>query len=148
MHKDELRIQEPCNVDWNAMKRGDKSRFCGECKKTVHDLSRLDAREAEALLSAPASEGLCVRYLHDALGHVVFADTFRDRPIPAFALLRKTAKAAAAAAMLVLPLSLTACMGARAMPPPPATPEPAVPRASGDAVPSEAPVGDAGVGNK
>lgn len=126
MHKDALPIAEPCHADWNAMKRGDTSRFCGDCKKSVHDLSKLSASRAAALFAAPATEGLCVRYLYDELGHVVFADTFRDRPVPVVALLRKTAKAAAAAALLALPLSLTACMGAmqRPMPvaPPPAAP--------------------------
>lgn len=112
MHKDELRIDSPCSADWNAMKAGDVSRFCGDCKKTVHDLSSLDRAAARALLSAPPTEGLCVRYLYDELGHVVFADTFRDRPLPVRALLRKTARAIGGAALLALPLSLTACMGA------------------------------------
>lgn len=118
MHKDALPISEPCHADWNAMKRGDKSRFCGECKKSVHDVSKLSRAQADALFSAPATEGLCVRYLYDELGHVVFADTFRDRPVPAAALLRKTAKAIAASALLALPLSLTACMGAMERPAP------------------------------
>ena len=125
MLKDDLRITEPCHADWNAMKRGEKSRFCGDCKKAVHDLSKLTRGEAKALLATPPTEGLCVRYLHDDLGHVAFVDTFRDRPVPVTSLLRKVAKSAATAALLAFPLSLTACMGAMQSPPPRAVPTPA-----------------------
>lgn len=92
------------------MQRGDKSRFCGDCKKTVHDLAAMSKAEAAVLLAAPAMEELCVRYLHDELGHVVFVDTFRDRPIPLVALLRK--RASHAVAVAAMGMSLTACMGA------------------------------------
>lgn len=119
MHKTDLPIAAPCHADWNAMKRGDKSRFCGECKKVVHDLTQLTRHEAKALLASSCDEAPCVRYLHDELGHVAFVDTFRDRPVPASALLRKVAKAAAATALLAVPMSLTACMGAMQRPPSP-----------------------------
>ncbi len=110
MHKDSLPIAKPCHVDFDAMTRGDKSRFCGACKKHVHELTKLTESEARALLAAPSAEGLCVRYVHDDLGHVVFRDSFRDRPIPAISLVR--AKRVLQTALVALPLSLTACMGA------------------------------------
>lgn len=110
MHKDNLPIAKPCHVDFDAMTRGDKSRFCGACKKHVHELTKLTESEARALLTAPSAEGLCVRYVHDDLGHVVFRDTFRERPIPASSLVR--AKRVLQTALVALPLSLTACMGA------------------------------------
>ena len=110
MHKDSLPIAKPCHVDFDAMTRGDKSRFCGACKKHVHELTKLTESEARALLAAPSAEGLCVRYVHDDLGHVVFRDSFRDRPIPASSLVR--AKRVLQTALVALPLSLTACMGA------------------------------------
>ena len=64
-------IESPCNANWSAMQRGDKSRFCNACKKTVHDLAGMAQREAAVLVAKPATEDLCVRYLHDELGHVV-----------------------------------------------------------------------------
>lgn len=109
MHKDSLPIAKPCHVDFDAMTRGDKSRFCGACKKQVHELTKLTESEARTLLAAPSAEGLCVRYVHDDLGHVVFRDSFRDRPIPASTLVR--AKRVLQTALVALPLSLTACMG-------------------------------------
>lgn len=116
MHKDAIRIAEPCHADWRSMTARDKGRFCGECKKHVHELARLSEAEATALLATPSVEGLCVRYVHDELGRVLFRDTFAPRPVPAGALVR--AKRALQTAALALPLSLTACMGAAPRPEP------------------------------
>ncbi len=96
------------------MQRDDKSRFCGDCKKTVHDLASMSKAEASVLLATTATEELCVRYLHDEMGHLVFVDTFRNRPIPLVALLRK--RASQAVAVAALGMSLTACMGAMRRP--------------------------------
>ena len=62
MKKTELPIASPCNADWSTMDPRDKARFCGECKKLVHDLSSLRETDAKRLL-ASRGEGLCVRYL-------------------------------------------------------------------------------------
>ena len=114
MRQNELRIETPCGMDYDAMiadPKTAKKRFCGECKKHVHDLSKMTKPEARALLAAPATEGLCIRYLYDAQGDVVFA----DRLVPTSALTRAKRFVTAAAA-LALPLSLNACMGAYAGP--------------------------------
>jgi hypothetical protein len=142
MHKDALRIDEPCQMDFDAMTRGDRSRFCGACKKHVHELTKLTESEARRLLATPSTEGLCVRYVYDDLGHVVFRDSFRDHPIPGSALVR--AKRVLQTALVALPLSLTACMGAAQRPalmgepapyfgPDASAPDPAVSPAAGDA---------------
>ncbi len=74
MKHDELPIVSPCGADWEGMKPADIARrFCGACNKHVHDLSRMTQDEARRLLVAPATEGLCVRYLHDARGEILFA---------------------------------------------------------------------------
>lgn len=127
MKNQDVAVESPCNANWSAMQRGDKSRFCSDCKKTVHDLTSMSQAEASTLLAAPATEELCVRYLHDELGHLVFVDTFRDRPIPLVALLRK--RAGQAVAVAALGMSLTACMGARQYPKvmPPTKPIPVAP---------------------
>jgi hypothetical protein len=111
MNKNEIPIASPCGQDWRSMKPGQKGRYCDACKKTVHDLSAMTRREARALLAAPPTEGLCVRYLYDAHGDIAFRDT-----VPAGSLVRAK-RALAAAAALALPMSLAACMGA-AVPPP------------------------------
>jgi len=116
MRTEELPIASPCGADWRTMKPSDKKRFCDACQKHVHDLSALTEGEARAVLHAPPAEGLCVRYLHDRYGNIVFQPT----PIPPGLLSRakRAAASAAGAAALALPLSLNACMGAAPAPPP------------------------------
>ena len=58
------------------------------------------------MIASPPTEGLCVRYIHDATGEIVFR---RGDLIPIRRLARKAAMVALAAA---LPLSTAACMGA------------------------------------
>ena len=112
-------------------------RFCGECKKHVHDLSRMTKGEARALLEGKATEGLCIRYLYDAHGDVVFADD--RRLVPASALTRAKRFVTAAAA-LALPMSLNACMGAYAGPRPAPTAAEAAAEAESKAAQAPAPV--------
>lgn len=112
MRREDIAIESPCGMDWDGMKPSDiKKRFCDACKMHVHDLSTMTKREAKDLLASDRTEGLCVRYLHDAGGEVVFSDS----------LVRAKRFVAAAAVAIALPMSLTACMGAA---PRPRLPEP------------------------
>ncbi|APR85021.1 Hypothetical protein A7982_10370 [Minicystis rosea] len=136
MHRDEIPIASPCSVDFSSMTLADaKKRFCGECKKHVHDLSQMSRTEARALLSSPTTEGLCVHYLYDERGAVWFAE---EAKLVAPSRLARMKRFVAAAAAVAAPLSLTACMGA-AMPheplPPPPSP-PAAPAPSASAAPT------------
>jgi hypothetical protein len=83
-------------------------RFCAECKQIVHDLSALTEQEARALLDGPQTDGLCVRYLHDGRGQLVF----RAEPLVEPSRLARAKRAAAALLAIAAPLGLTACMGA------------------------------------
>src|ERR1700733_6460778 len=113
MKNSELPIAAPCDADWSTMTLADRGRFCGACKKVVRELTRLTEREARALLAAPPTEGLCVRYVHDHTGEIVF----KREVVPVSALTRMK-RAAAVLAAASLPLGLTACMGAAPSPPP------------------------------
>ena len=110
MNRTDLPIASPCNADWSTMTLADRGRFCGACRKVVRELSQMTEREARAMLSSPPTEGLCVRYVHDATGQIVFR---REEPMPVGRLVRRAAMVALAAA---LPLSTAACMGAAPMP--------------------------------
>jgi hypothetical protein len=114
MRREEIAIESPCGVDWDGMKPADmKKRFCDACKMHVHDLSQMTRREAKALLASERTEGLCVRYLHDQHGEVVFTDS-----------LVRAKRLALGAVALAGAMSLTACMGAA---PAPKRPAPAMP---------------------
>jgi hypothetical protein len=107
--RDDVRIDSPCGLDFSKMTRAQATkRFCGDCRKHVHDLTRLTPGEIRELLDAPATEGLCVRYVADERGRLV---TLPDVPTST---LTRAKRVVLAAAALAAPLSLTACMGARA----------------------------------
>src|SRR5215472_3225972 len=99
MNRSDVPIASPCSADWSTMTLADRGRFCGACRKVVRELRQMTEAEARALLSSPPTEGLCVRYVHDATGEILFR---RDAVMPAATLVRR---AAAAVALAVLPLS-------------------------------------------
>jgi hypothetical protein len=106
MNRTDLPIATPCNVDWSTMTLADRGRFCGACRKVVRELAQMTETDARALLALPPTEGLCVRYVHDATGEIVFR---QDRVVPVGRIVRRAAMVALAAA---LPLTSAACMGA------------------------------------
>jgi hypothetical protein len=107
MNRREIPIAAPCSADWTTMTLADRGRFCARCRKVVHELARLTEAEARRLLSSPPTEGLCVRYIHDARGEIVF----RPDLIPSAALARAKRVAAAALAGVAFPLAATGCSG-------------------------------------
>jgi hypothetical protein len=109
MRREDLTIETPCQQAWDGMKPADmKKRFCDECKLHVHDLAAMTKREAKSVLASESTEGLCIRFLYDQHGEVVFSDD--PRLVAPSALVR--AKRFAFGAMAVaLPMTLTACMG-------------------------------------
>ena len=122
MKRADLRIDSPCSADWSTMTREGQKRFCDACKKHVHDLSAMTPAEARAVLDAPRAKELCVRYLYDDQGNILFRPSYDLVPPGMLARVRRFVTTAG---VVVAPLSLNACMGA-AMPPEPA----AVPTAS------------------
>ena len=50
MRREDIAIDLPCSADWDTMTAAGKKKFCGDCKKFVHDLSRLNEDDAKALL--------------------------------------------------------------------------------------------------
>ncbi len=118
MNRADINVTTPCGMSWDAMKaEGPKAvkRFCGECKKHVHDLSKMSKSDARKLLASETTEGLCVRYLYDERGDVVFAGDARLLATNALTRMARAKRFVAATAALALPMSLNACMGA-AMP--------------------------------
>jgi hypothetical protein len=113
MNRTDIPIATPCTVDWTTMTLADRGRFCGQCKKVVRELARLTEGEARALLASPPTEGLCVRYVHDTTGEIVF----RPDVVPVGRLARVRRAAAVALAAASLPMAVAGCMGAAPMPP-------------------------------
>lgn len=79
MKKHELRkevqnvvIQSPCSVNWNDMDGDQMVRFCGQCKKNVHNLSTLPPKEVASVLQKRKIEPTCVIMRRNSSGQVVF----------------------------------------------------------------------------
>lgn len=68
-----LKVASPCSQDWNAMIGNDRTRYCGECKLNVYNLSGMSKTEAENLISN-AEGRLCVRFYKRADGSVLTQD--------------------------------------------------------------------------
>jgi hypothetical protein len=113
MNRTDVPIATPCQVDWSSMTLADQGRFCGTCRKVVRELAQLTEGEARALLASPPTEGLCVRYLYDERGEIVF----RRDVVPVARLRRRAAVLAMAVA---IPMSSAAC-GSQGIPSYPAT---------------------------
>ena len=86
-----VEIPKPCSADWDAMEPHARSRLCAQCRTRVHDLSSMTETEAESFLHDNADdEGLCVSYLEDDRGSIVFAQPKAASTIvPARSLLRR-----------------------------------------------------------
>lgn len=65
-----VRVAAPCNADWDAMIGNDRSRFCGQCRLNVYNLSGMTRSEAESLI-AGSEERLCVRFYRRQDGSIL-----------------------------------------------------------------------------
>jgi|HubBroStandDraft_6_1064221.scaffolds.fasta_scaffold58086_2 hypothetical protein len=70
---DDVRVASPCTASWDAMSGDERARFCGECKKSVYNLSAMTRDEAERLL-AEREGSICVRLYRRTDGTVITAD--------------------------------------------------------------------------
>ncbi|HVH44152.1 MAG TPA: hypothetical protein VM925_17495 [Labilithrix sp.] len=88
----------------------DGGRFCGDCKKVVRDLSSMTEREAKALLRGTDNAGLCVRYVYDAHGRIIFGGASKTKTelVPA-TFLSRARRAAVALATVAMPLATQGC---------------------------------------
>jgi hypothetical protein len=104
MRADDVRIADPCPEDFDAMHpdrpHGATRRFCDRCTKHVHDLSAMTEAQARQVLAGTSRERVCVRYLHDDEGRILFRPAADVVPIASLARRREGKTAAALALML------------------------------------------------
>jgi hypothetical protein len=70
---DTVRIASPCDMQWSQMQGDAVTRFCGDCKKNVYNLSLLTRDEANALILEHEGK-LCVSLYRRFDGTVLTAD--------------------------------------------------------------------------
>jgi hypothetical protein len=67
---DQVSIARPCISDWSQMSGDDRTRFCSECNKYVHDFTRMTRQEVERLVIASWGN-MCARITRDAAGSIL-----------------------------------------------------------------------------
>jgi hypothetical protein len=70
---DNIRVASPCPASWDQMVGDHRTRHCGDCNKSVYNLSGMTRDEAEALV-IENNGNLCVRYYQRADGGIMLAD--------------------------------------------------------------------------
>lgn len=75
---DAISIPVACPVPWDSMRGDHRTRFCGECKQNVHDVSELTRAEAVALVSA-GGKLPCLQIYCRPDGRVMTADCTTNR---------------------------------------------------------------------
>ncbi len=66
-------VATPCRADWDSMTGDDRSRFCGQCRKHVYNLSAMPADQAVALIREREGD-LCIRLYRRMDGTVLSGD--------------------------------------------------------------------------
>lgn len=66
-----VELSTPCPKAWADMVGGERVRFCGECQKSVYNLSAMTPEDAAAIVAAPSTA--CVAYVPGPDGAVQHA---------------------------------------------------------------------------
>src|SRR4051812_18662002 len=76
-----IQVASACSEDWAAMRPSGDGRHCGQCDKTVIDLSRMTRSQAERRIRAGGRGEMCVRLAEDERGEAVFRSERRRLPL-------------------------------------------------------------------
>jgi hypothetical protein len=90
-------VAAPCPADWDQMIGNDRTRFCGQCRLNVYNLSGMTKGEAEALIAGTQGR-LCVRFYRRADGTILTENC----PVGLRALKRRLSRLARATLSAVL----------------------------------------------
>lgn len=61
-----------CPMSWEKMVGDERERFCGQCQKSVTDLSQMTAQEVESYVAEHGPRGsACVRIWRDSNGNLI-----------------------------------------------------------------------------
>lgn len=106
---DRLQLSFQCPASWEEMEGDDRRRYCGHCRKHVHNLSAMTRAEAEAIVTGP--EEVCVRMERRADGTTVLKDCPK-----AMAARRKLSRIAGASLAAGGAVALPGCAGEETIP--------------------------------
>lgn len=103
-------VATPCKADWNAMVGDEVTRFCGDCKRSVYNLSAMTAEQAEVFLQETFGSE-CIRFFRRADGTLITRDcsTTTSRTALKKVLVGSAAVAVAATAIAQAPATTRMC---------------------------------------
>ena len=107
-----IEIPSPCTASWDKMTGSETVRHCGDCNKSVFNLSAMPEAQAAALIAENAGGELCVRFYRRADGTVMTSDCGTSARAATRRTLRKLPGLAGSA---LLAVSLAACGAADAV---------------------------------
>lgn len=114
---DSVRVPQPCDVAWEAMRGEDAARLCVSCDRQVHDLASMTRREAESLVTNIRGS-VCVRLTRRG-GRTLTRD---DAPLAVLHhIMRRPSPVAAGALTAVFALVPTSAQSGDVRQQPPAT---------------------------
>ena len=67
-------IASPCTASWDKMTGSESVRHCGDCNKSVFNLSAMPEAQAAALMAENTAGQLCVRFYRRGDGTVMTSD--------------------------------------------------------------------------
>jgi hypothetical protein len=70
---DQVKVASPCPADWDSMTGDERSRFCAQCGKDVHNISGMPREDAEVFLRGVVGD-VCIRLYRRDDGTVLTAD--------------------------------------------------------------------------
>lgn len=81
MKLEDVKFQTPCTVPWDWMQGDDRVRFCGQCRKSVYNVSAMSRDEAEKFLTKTNGTE-CIQLWKRTDGTIVTSDCGRPTPRP------------------------------------------------------------------
>jgi hypothetical protein len=103
----QIKVASPCSAAWESMSGDQRSRFCQQCEKKVHNISGMSQDEAEQFLTE-ATGPVCVRLYRRPDGTIIT----NDCPVGLRAVRTRIAQIATATAALIGMLFCTVAFGA------------------------------------
>ncbi|MCA9256869.1 MAG: hypothetical protein KDA33_14570 [Phycisphaerales bacterium] len=101
---DNVRIASPCDVPWSSMTGDERTRYCGQCEKRVHNLIGMSDSEIASLFAAQGTN-LCIR-LYERRDGTLMAEDCPKGLLAARRRIRRALGALGAAAAVLLTAGL------------------------------------------
>jgi hypothetical protein len=70
---EQIEIATPCEARWDEMSGDEQVRHCGQCRRSVFNLSAMTRKEAESFIDA-TEESVCLRLYRREDGTVITSD--------------------------------------------------------------------------